>query len=141
MQKSRTHALLSVFLIVLIAAVPIFTLTSVHATGATTVNYSTGAASYIQNLVNNVTANGGWLQSIQTCYDGIALGQTTISQLQTLVDGLSANPAVNWQQIFYWCYVMQKFQITINQTTIEAALNAAPMLQNGLPYRFKFRFT
>jgi hypothetical protein len=137
MQKPRIQTFLSIFLIVLMVIVAIFTLTtvpSVHATGTTTVNYSTGAASYIQNLVNNVTANGGWLQSIQTCYDGIALGQTTISQLQTLVDGLNGNSTVNWQQIFYWYYVMQKFQVTINQTTIKAALDAAPMLQNGLPF-------
>jgi hypothetical protein len=136
MQEPRIQAFLSILLVVLVAIVPIFTLTKVllvRADGTTIVNYSTGAASYIQNLVNNVTANGGWLQSIQTCYDGIALGQTTVSQLQTLVDGLSGNSTANWQQIFYWYYVMQKFQVTINQTTIEAALDAAPMLQNGLP--------
>jgi len=137
MQKPRIPGFILFFLIVLAVIVPTLTLVSVpsvHADGATTVNYSTGAASYIQNLVNNVTANGGWLQSIQTCYDGIALGQTNITQLQTLVDGLSGNPTANWQQIFYWYYVMGKFQVQINQTTIEAALDAAPMLQNGLPF-------
>ena len=101
--------------------------------GASSVNYLAGAASYIQNLVNEVSANGGWSQSIQTCYDGIALGQTTISQLQKMVDSLSANVAANWQQIFYWYYVMQKFQVTLNQTTLKGALDAVPIMQNGLP--------
>ncbi|MCW4023534.1 MAG: hypothetical protein NWF01_00670 [Candidatus Bathyarchaeota archaeon] len=97
------------------------------------VNYSGGSAAEIQTLINNVASHGGWLQSPQICYDGIVLGQTNVSQLQKVVDDLNRPSSVDWMQIFYWYYVMQKFDVSINQTTIKAALDATPMMQNKLP--------
>jgi hypothetical protein len=119
----------------LLATSPIFTFIapSVPSAQAVTINYSTGAAAQIANLINTISTNGGWLSSIQTCYDGIGLGQTNVTQLQTLVDSLGNNATSNWQQIFYWYYVMEKFHVSVNPLVIKAALDAAPMMQNGLP--------
>jgi hypothetical protein len=54
-----------------------------------------------------------WLatKSSNLLFDGIGAGQTTISQLQKLVDDLNNPSSVNWKKIFYWYYVMQKFHV------------------------------
>ena len=54
--------------------------------GETTIFFSTqptGSASVIAALENSIEANGGWNSSLQTIYDGIALGQTTVNQLKS----------------------------------------------------------
>jgi hypothetical protein len=109
--------------------------------GGETTNFSTqspGSASVIAALENSINANGGWNSSLQTIYDGIALGETTVSQLQTAVDAVNINSTSAAETVFYWYFELSKFGVSINETTIEAALNEVTMLPNagGLPYDY-----
>ena len=96
---------------------------------------SAGSASVILALENSIIANGGWTVSLQTIYDGIALGQTTVNQLQTAVDSISISSVSAAEEMFYWYFELSKFGVSINATTIEAALDEVPMLPTvgGLP--------
>ncbi len=95
----------------------------------------TGSASAISSLESSVEEHGGWNSSLQTIYDGIALGQTTVSQLQNAVDSISITSTNAAETVFYWYFELSKFGVAINATTIEAALNEVTMLPNisGLP--------
>jgi hypothetical protein len=109
--------------------------------GGETTNFSTqspGSASVIAALENSINANGGWNSSLQTIYDGIALGETTVSQLQTAVDSININSTAAAETVFYWYFELSKFGVSINETTIEAALNEVTILPNvgGLPYDY-----
>ena len=109
--------------------------------GGETTNFSTqstGSASVIASLENSINANGGWNSSLQTIYDGIALGETTVSQLQNAVDSINITSTSDAETVFYWYFQLSKFGVSINATTIEAALNEVTMLPNvgGLPYDY-----
>ena len=95
----------------------------------------TGSASEIEALENTISANGGWNSSLQTIYDGIALGETTVSQLQTAVDSIAISSMAAAEAVFYWYFELSKFGVSLNATTIEAALNEVSMLPGvgGLP--------
>ena len=99
---------------------------------------STGSASVIASLENSIDAYGGWNSSLQTMYDGIALGKTTVSQLQTAVDSISITSTSAAETVFYWYFQLSKFGVSINATAIEAALNEVTMLPTvgGLPYDY-----
>ena len=94
-----------------------------------------GSASVIASLEDSINNNGGWNASLQTIYDGIELGQTTVNQLQTAVDSINVNSVSAAEDVFYWYFELSKFGVSINVTTIEAALDAVPMLPmvGGLP--------
>jgi hypothetical protein len=94
-----------------------------------------GSAAEIAALEAAVEANGGWNRSLQTIYDGIALGQTTVSELQNAVDSISITSTSAAETVFYWYLELGKFGVPINATTIEAALNEVTMLPGvgGLP--------
>jgi len=96
---------------------------------------TTGSALSIAALEAAVEANGGWNSSLQTLYDGIALGQTTISELQNAVDAINITSTSAAETVFYWYFELSKFGVAINATTIEAALNETTMLPTigGLP--------
>ncbi len=95
---------------------------------------ATGSASAIASLENIIEANGGWNSSLQTIYDGIVLGKTTIVQLQNAVDAINITSTSAAENVFYWYFEMSKLGVVINATTIEAALNEVEMLPNiGLP--------
>jgi hypothetical protein len=109
---------------------------AVNLANGQTANFSTqptGSASVIATLENTTAANGGWNSSLQTIYDGIALSQTTVSQLQKAVDAININSTSAAETVFYWYFVLEKFGVTINATIIETALNEVTMLPNGLP--------
>jgi hypothetical protein len=95
----------------------------------------TGSASAIASLESAVEAHGGWNSSLQTIYDGIALNETTVSQLQNAVDSINITSTYAAETVFYWYFELSKFGVAINATTIEAALNEVTMLPNvgGLP--------
>ncbi|MCW4029559.1 MAG: hypothetical protein NWE92_07930 [Candidatus Bathyarchaeota archaeon] len=99
---------------------------------------STGSAAIIEELVATVADNGGWNSSLQTIYDGIALGQTTVSQLQAAVDSINVTSTSSAENVFYWYVQLNKLGVPINETTIKAALDAVQMLPDvgGLPYNF-----
>jgi hypothetical protein len=86
-------------------------------------------------LENSVEENGGWNSSLQTIYDGIALGETTVNELQNAVDAINVTSTSAAETVFYWYHELSKFGVGINATTIKAALNEAAMLPNvgGLP--------
>jgi hypothetical protein len=71
-------------------------------------------------------------------YDGIALGETNVSQLQNAVDSISITSTSAAETVFYWYFQLSKFGVSINATTIEAALNEVTMLPTvgGLPYDY-----
>ncbi len=94
-----------------------------------------GSASEIAALEATVEANGGWNSSLQTIYDGIALGQTTVAELQNAVDSINITSTSAAETVFYWYFELSKFGVPINATTIEAALNEMTMLPSigGLP--------
>ncbi len=109
--------------------------------GGETTIFSTqtdGSATAIAALENSIEDNGGWNSSLQTIYDGIALGQTTVNQLQNAVDSISISSASAAESVFYWYFQLSKFGVSINATTIEAALNEATMLPSvgGLPHDY-----
>ena len=111
---------------------------AVNFAGGQTTNFpiqSTGSASAIASLEDTIVANGGWNASLQTIYDGIALGQTTVGQLQSAVDAVNITSVSAAESVFYWYFELSKFGVSINGTTIETALNAVPMLptSGGLP--------
>ena len=97
-----------------------------------------GSAYVIASLEDTIVANGGWNYSLQTIYDGIVLGQTTVGQLQAAVDAININSVSAAESVFYWYFELSKFGVGINATTIEAALSAVPMLptSGGLPYDY-----
>ncbi len=94
-----------------------------------------GSASEIAALEATVEANGGWNSSLQTLYDGIVLGQTTVGELQNAVDAIDVTSTSAAETVFYWYFELSKFGVPINETTIEAALKVTTMLPNigGLP--------
>ena len=94
-----------------------------------------GSAAEIASLEVNITANGGWNSSLQTIYDGITLGQTTVADLQDAVDSVNITSTSAAETVFYWYFELSKFGVPINATTIEAALNETAMLPGigGLP--------
>ena len=94
-----------------------------------------GSASEIAALESTIAANGGWNSSLQTIYDGIALGETTVGELQNAVDSVSVTSTSAAETVFYWYFELSKFGVGINATTIEAALNEVTMLPGvgGLP--------
>jgi hypothetical protein len=98
-----------------------------------------GSAEVIADLVSNVSTSAGWNSTPQTIYDGIALGKTTVAQLQKAVDAINVDSASDAETVFYWYLQLSKFGVGINDTTIKAALNAMPMLPNigGLPYNYQ----
>jgi hypothetical protein len=97
-----------------------------------------GSAAIIEEFVSTVAGNAGWNSSLQTIYDGIALGQTTVSQLQAAVDSINVTSTSSAEAVFYWYVQLNKLGVAINETTIKAALDATQMLPNvgGLPYNF-----
>ena len=97
-----------------------------------------GSASEIAALESSVEAHGGWNSSLQTIYDGIVLGQTTVSQLQKAVDAVKITSTSAAETVFYWYFELSKFGVSINATTIKAALNEVTMLPiiGGLPYDY-----
>ena len=94
-----------------------------------------GSAAEIAALEASIGANGGWNYNLQTIYDGIALGETTVAELQAAVDSLSITSTAAAETVFYWYHELGKFGVGINATTIEAALNETNMLPGvgGLP--------
>ncbi|MGA2386150.1 MAG: hypothetical protein ABSG33_06425 [Candidatus Bathyarchaeia archaeon] len=110
------------------------------ATGQTAVfsTQPTGSASEIAALETTVEDNGGWNSSLQTIYDGIALGETTVSELQNAVDAINITSTSAAETVFYWYFELSKLGVAINETTIETALNEVTMLPNigGLPYDY-----
>ncbi len=114
--------------------------TTSFASGQTT-NYSTqseGSSSAISVLESKIEANGGWNSSLQTIYDGIVLGKTTVAQLQQAVDSINVSSTSAAESVFYWYIQLNKLGVSINSTTIEAALDAVTMLPNigGLPFDY-----
>jgi len=97
-----------------------------------------GSAAVIADLIGNVSDHGGWNRTRQTMYAGIAMGQTTIAQLQQAVDSINATSTGDVETVFYWYYQLSKLGVGINATTIKAALDAMPMLPNVgcLPYNY-----
>ncbi|MCW4000741.1 MAG: hypothetical protein NWE93_10920 [Candidatus Bathyarchaeota archaeon] len=98
-----------------------------------------GSAAVIADLVGNVGGNAGWNSTLQTIYDGLALGQTTVSQLQEAVDSINVTSASSAEAVFYWYFQLSKLGVGINSTTIKAALDAMPMLPSvgGLPNNYQ----
>ncbi len=99
--------------------------------GSQTTNFSsqsTGSASIIEALINSVNAHGGWNSSLQTIYDGITLGQTTVTQLQNAVDSINITSTSAAETVFYWYLQLNKLGVSINETTIETALDKVTML-------------
>ena len=94
-----------------------------------------GSAAEIAALEATVEAYGGWNSSLQTIYDGIALGQTTVGELQNAVDSINITSTSAAETVFFWYFELSKFGVGINATTIEAALNDTQMLPGvgGLP--------
>ncbi len=95
------------------------------------VTQTMGSASVIASLESSVGANGGWNSSLQSIYDGIVLGQTTVGQLQGAVDAINVNSTSAAESVFYWYFELAKFGVAINVTTVEAALNEVSMLPSG----------
>jgi len=104
---------------------------------------TTGSASVIASLENSIAENGGWNSSLQTIYDGIALGETTVGQLQNAVDSVNISSTAAAETVFYWYFELSKFGVGINATTIEAALNETTMLPTigGLPFDYSNPYT
>ncbi|MGD6806771.1 MAG: hypothetical protein ACQCN4_07405 [Candidatus Bathyarchaeia archaeon] len=94
-----------------------------------------GSASAIAALASTIEANGGWSSTLQTMYDGIALGKTTVTQLQNAVDAIDVSSTSAAEAVFYWYFQLSKFGVSINETTIKKALDIVQMLPNigGLP--------
>ncbi len=99
---------------------------------------SGGSASAIATLSSSIEANGGWNSSLQTIYNGIALGKTTVSQLQKAVDAIDITSTSTAEAVFYWYIQLNKFGVNINETTIKKALDTVTMLPTigGLPYDY-----
>jgi hypothetical protein len=85
-----------------------------------------------------VGANGWKNGNLQTVYDGIALGETTVAELQKRVDSIDITSTSAAETVFYWYFELSKLGVPINATTIEAALNETAMLPGigGLPYDY-----
>ncbi len=94
-----------------------------------------GSASEIAALEATVEANGGWNASLQTIYDGIALGETSVDELLNAVNSISVSSTAAAESVFYWNFELSKFGVNVNTATLEAALNVVQMLPNvgGLP--------
>ena len=136
-RKNITPAQIATLIIVALMVLSCFA-GAVNFVSAQTTNYPTqamGSATEIAALENTVEANGGWNSSLQTIYDGIVLGQTTVSQLQNALDSINITSTSAAETVFYWYFELGKFGVPINATTIEAALNEVNMLPNvgGLP--------
>jgi hypothetical protein len=99
---------------------------------------SEGSASAILALEKSIETNGGWDSSLQTIYDGIALGKTSVAQLQKAVDAINITSTASAETVFYWYIQLNKLGGNINETTIKTALDAVEMLPNvgGLPFDY-----
>ncbi len=115
-----------------------FSGTSNFAYAQTVSTQSRGSAEAILDLIGNVSTHGDWNSTYQIIYDGITLGQTTITELQNSIDAININSSSTAETAFYWYYQLSKLGACINSTTIKNALNTMPMLPNVgcLPFNY-----
>jgi len=66
--------------------------------------------------------------ALDTQFIAYSFGKLTLAQLQTYIDSLGTPGS-----IFYYYTQAEKYGITLNQTTIEWALDHQPFLHNGIP--------
>ena len=134
MKKIRGKKSTTLFLLILLSSsvvAGLFSVPSVRATGV--------SSSLIGNL-ESVVGAVNYTSDIDTIYQGMIVGETTLQQLINAYNALPAGSYIDTgvsvaSTVLYWTPIMAKLGYT-NQTTIEWALKAQAMLSNGLPYTY-----
>ena len=134
MKKIRGKKSTTLFLLILLSSsivAGLFNVPPVRATGV--------SSSLIGNL-ESVVGAVNYTSNIDTIYQGMIVGETTLQQLINAYNALPTGSYIDTgvsvaSTVLYWTPIMAKLGYT-NQTTIEWALDNQTMMSDGLPYTY-----